>query len=476
MRTVQSIFLISSLLVVWTRCDGTYDLSTDEPVEIPDTAATVPADPSRLRSGSVVTVPSRQQAGDSFGLNEEDRKIFNSLTGGLKVSFKMSGITKLELESVDGNTLAGHSVLAETDSGLGLGAVTEAASIITFLSADGSPLQPDTDYYIVTFPCDLYWGYRLSIFKDGKVAHFYCVHQNVEAGRFVSPLQLAENELVFDELDAPLVEEERPELDGVTRDLLKKYKDDGSKENYDALYEQMIFRYDKVVARKKAKLRELEREAKHQSLVDEMQDIVDEMVSNRDERIRQRFLSIIDSRRDDNRNDEWLVLKGSPDNNAYVGYAPVTNAEYAGFDKDFVFPEGQERFPVVNVSLREAQAYCDWLSSGDPRHIYRIPTDYEWILAAGHMPKDVLMNSNHEHDGLTSVDDYSMSVGICGGIDFWGNCWEWTETRDDSGQCIVKGGAWDSKRNDCRSEYSGTSRRPEKGYPDVGFRVVRVDS
>jgi hypothetical protein len=237
----------------------------------------------------------------------------------------------------------------------------------------------------------------------------------------------------------------------------------------------MGVRYDKVVARKKAKLRELEREAHHQSLIDEMQGIVDEMVNNREERLWQRFLSLIDSRKDDNANDEWCVLKGAWQENAYIGYTPVTNAEYKAFKTNYTYPSGQDRYPVVNISYQEAMAYCEWLETQDTKHKYRLPSEYEWILAAGHMPKDVAMNSNHVESGLTSVDAYANSVGNCGGIDFWGNCWEWTSTQTDSGEYIVKGGSWDSSRDQCRSEYSDDTRNGSQSYANVGFRVVRVD-
>lgn len=89
------------------------------------------------------------------------------------------------------------------------------------------------------------------------------------------------------------------------------------------------------------------------------------------------------------------------------------------------------------------------------------------------MPKDVSMNSNFVEKGLTPVDAYSQSVGNCGGIDFWGNCWEWTTTQNAAGLYIVKGGAWDSPRDSCRSEYSDDAREADKGYANVGFRVVR---
>ena len=85
------------------------------------------------------------------------------------------------------------------------------------------------------------------------------------------------------------------------------------------------------------------------------------------------------------------------------------------------------------------------------------------------------MNSNHVESGLTPVDAYAQSTGNCGGIDFWGNCWEWTSTQNASGEYIIKGGAWDSSRDECRSEYSDAARNGSQGYANVGFRVVRVD-
>ena len=411
-------------------------------------------------SDKQVYIQTAQTASDELGYDKESNKsLFEKSLGGICLNFKMSGIDHVEIESVDGYPLAGN----------------QDQSILTFKAPEGETFASGKNYYVTTFPCDVSGGYRLSVYKDGLVASFFGVHQTIEAGQFISPLDLDESELEFDSPDAPLVEEERPELDNKTKLLLREYKKNPCLDTYNALYEQMGVRYDKVVARKKAKLRELEREAHHQYLIDEMEGIVDEMVVNREERLYQRFLSLVDSRTDDDPTDEWLVLKGATEENAYIGYAPVTNAEYAVFNPDFTYAEGQERYPVVNVSYDEAMAYCDWLSSRDEAHQYRLPSEYEWILAAGHMPKDVNMNANFVESGLTPVDAYAASVGNCGGIDFWGNSWEWTSTTNASGQYLVKGGSWDSSRDACRSEYSDDVRDASGKYANVGFRVVRVD-
>lgn len=266
------------------------------------------------------------------------------------------------------------------------------------------------------------------------------------------------------------------ELDAATTSLLRQYQKDPTEGNKQVLLEHMGIRYDKVVARKKAKLRELEREAKTPDLVEEMQAIVDEMVENREIRLEQQFLRLIDPRIDDNPDDAWMVLRGASAPNAYIGFAPVTNVEYAAFKEDFVFDAGKENYPVVNITIAEATAFCNWLTALDNLHVYRLPSDEEWILGAGHMPKDVSMNSGHVESGLTAVDAYNQTTGACGGIDFWGNCWEWTSSTDAGGSYIVKGGSWDSDRDACRSEKSDVVRRGSQGYANVGFRVVRVDS
>ena len=433
----------------------------------------------------MATVAKEQQTGfETLYASAIEATEYKSLTSGLCLRFHMEGVTKVEVESVDGYALCGESSLIDLTSQASDKQNTnlDGRSIITFSAPDGSALQAGQDYVVTMLPCDLYGGYRLSIFKDGQVAHYFGVHQVAEAGSYITPLDLDESELEFDDPDAPLVEEERPGLNSQTRDAMRIYKQNPTEENRQALLDVMGVRYDKVVARKKAKLRELEREAKHESLVEEMQAIVDEMVENRDIRLEQQFLRLIDPREDDDPNDEWCVLRGATGNNPYIGYAPVTNAEYAAYltatNQPLSIVNYQlsiANYPVCNITYAEAARYCEWLTANDTRHIYRLPTEEDWILGAGHMPKDVKMNSDHVEQGLTAVDAYAQTTGACGGIDFWGNCWEWTSTQAAHGEYIVKGGAWDSSRDQCRSEYSDDTRDGSQGYQNVGFRVVRVD-
>lgn len=83
------------------------------------------------------------------------------------------------------------------------------------------------------------------------------------------------------------IEKERPQLDEETKRLISACRRDPSETNRAALRKQIAVNYDKVVARKKAKLEELKRTARHASKVQEMQEIVDEMLLNREKRIEQ---------------------------------------------------------------------------------------------------------------------------------------------------------------------------------------------
>ena len=72
----------------------------------------------------------------------------------------------------------------------------------------------------------------------------------------------------------------------------------------------------------------------------------------------------------------------------------------------------------------------------------------------------------------------NITRGAHGGIDFWGNIWEWTSTirttSDGVNNLAVKGGSWKSERTECRTENRKESRNQSECYDDVGFRVIQV--
>ena len=272
------------------------------------------------------------------------------------------------------------------------------------------------------------------------------------------------------------VEKERPQLDEETKRLIAAFRRNPSDANHAALRAKVAANYDAVVARKVAKLEDLKKTAKHQSKVDEMQVIVDEMLRDREQRIDASMARFTDARFHPGARDDasgYAPVLGAPGRNVCIALFPVTTADYAKFSGAAV-PEGKANHPVTGVSATDAERYCAWLTEKDPRHVYRLPTEAEWELAAGHMPKDADFNCG-VGGTTTPVDAYAQTKGACGGADFWGNCWEWTATERGEGARAVKGGAFDSPRTACRTEARDASRPAGEGYPNVTFRVVRED-
>lgn len=275
------------------------------------------------------------------------------------------------------------------------------------------------------------------------------------------------------------VEKERPQLNEETKRLIAAYRENPTEENRAALRKQVEKNYDNVIARKTAKLEELKRTARHESKILEMQRIVDEVVQDKENRIEQSMRRFTDPRlRPGARQtkDGYLPVLGAAQN-VEIAYAPVTKEEYAVFLKqtdrtEQPFPAYEAKYPATNISYHDAVAYARWLSEQDERTTYRLPTEKEWELAAGHMPKDAEFNNGIQMS-ISAVDAYKNTLSASGAIDMWGNCWEWTSTSKNSADKAVKGGSFDSPRLKCRTEERAESRDPAKGYNNVCFRLIR---
>ena len=293
------------------------------------------------------------------------------------------------------------------------------------------------------------------------------------------------------------IEKEQPELDEETKRLISLYQREPSDENYENLRAAVIRNYDAVLVRKEAKLAELKAETQGKpggdAKVAEMQEIVDEMYLTYWDRINSTMLRFTDERLlkwkiADAPMYEYIPVMGAG-LDIYVSRTQVTNAQYKAFvdatghraPSNWVngtYPAGEENYPVNMVSATDAEAYCSWLTASDEKNLYRLPTESEWELAAGHMPKDADFNCG-VNDGRTPVEQYAkVTRGAHGAVDFWGNVWEWTSTeRNNNGTAVtlgVKGGAWNTARTDCRTEYRDEGRDASLGYEDVGFRVIQV--
>ena len=286
--------------------------------------------------------------------------------------------------------------------------------------------------------------------------------------------------------NSDFIEKEQPELDEATKRLIAAYQKDRSDANFNALRDAVIANYNAVIAKKEAKLEELKIETADKpggaAVVAEMQEIVDEMYETYWSRVNSTLLRFSDARLlswrvADAANYEYIPVMGAGET-IYVKRTPVTVREYAEFlaasgREPLEYTEDEADFPINFVSVADAEAYCLWLTELDGENTYRLPTESEWELAAGHMPKDAEFNCGVT-DGRVSVFAYEgVTRGAHGALDFWGNVWEWTSTAD-GGSIILKGGSFRSPRTDCRTEYKGEVRDAEKRFDDVGFRVIMV--
>ena len=297
--------------------------------------------------------------------------------------------------------------------------------------------------------------------------------------------------------NSEFIEKEQPELSEETKQLISLYQKNPTDENYRNLREKVIEDYNAVVERKETKLSELKAETEGkpggEAIVAEMEDLVQDIYITYWDRINSSMLRFTDPRLLEWKiatapRHEYIPVMGAGES-IYVKRTPVTNEEYAEFLSvtgyptpsnwaNGAYPAGEADFPVNFVSYEDAQAYCDWLTEQDGVNTYRLPSESEWELAAGHMPKDADFNCG-VNDGRTTVEEYAdVTRGAHGAIDFWGNVWEWTSTvrsETDGGVILgVKGGSWESERTDCRTEYREEGREASEGYDDVGFRVIQV--
>lgn len=171
----------------------------------------------------------------------------------------------------------------------------------------------------------------------------------------------------------------------------------------------------------------------------------------------------------------------------HVAKVPITNAQYALFVKDVEVsppdswrggqpPKDREGHPVVEVSWRDALAYCEWLSVRLGRAV-RLPTEAEWEKAAragtdrrmypwGDEWQEFRCNSEELGLGSTSpVGLFTSGASPYGVLDMAGNVWEW---------CQSKKKPYPYKPDDGREKLDGDELRALRGGSfNLNHRLVR---
>lgn len=201
--------------------------------------------------------------------------------------------------------------------------------------------------------------------------------------------------------------------------------------------------------------------------------------------------------RDDRKKSQWKVeIKPF-----LLAPYPVTRELYETVRGDAAVPSSYRHIPVVNVSWKDAIAFCNLLSQKSGLHAcyilstdgetvscnweangYRLPTEAEWQYAckAG--------TSSYQYGELNRIAWYNEnSEGILhevgrkepnawGLYDMLGNVWEWCWDIYDEQVYgtyrIFRGGSWAEAARGCGSTCRRRSH-PTFHIDDLGFRLAR---
>ena len=197
--------------------------------------------------------------------------------------------------------------------------------------------------------------------------------------------------------------------------------------------------------------------------------------------------------------DDYYIGKYEVTFNEYDSYCEETG-EWRPSDEGW----GRGKRPVINVSWKNALAYCKWLCKKTGMK-YRLPTEAEWEKAARGGLSKKLYPWGNEID--RSKANYDINIGKTtkvgtypangyGLYDMAGNVWEWCKDWYDdyyyktSPKCnpkgpssspgsfrVIRGGSWEKYFNYgtdiCRCDFRCINL-PEITCYNLGFRVART--
>jgi formylglycine-generating enzyme required for sulfatase activity len=126
-----------------------------------------------------------------------------------------------------------------------------------------------------------------------------------------------------------------------------------------------------------------------------------------------------------------------------------------------------DNHPVSCVSLDDVIRFAHEKSKKDNSHVYRLPSDQEWVTAAGNIEGPIYgwCNDQQTHQ-VKTLDPYN------GLYDMVGNVYEWTSTpnRRPGWGNLIRGASFDDERDSCKASSVLTWSRPNS---TIGFRLLR---
>ncbi len=179
--------------------------------------------------------------------------------------------------------------------------------------------------------------------------------------------------------------------------------------------------------------------------------------------------------------------------------------------------------PVVNVTWKEADAFCKWLTDKERKggvlatdRAYRLPTDMEWSMAAG-LPAETGATPEARDLGVDGIfpwgsawpppagagnyageetnsevrladyrDEYQWTSPVgkfnansAGLFDMGGNVWQWTADyfNESKERRVLRGGSW--YNGGMRQSLLASCRyhaKPDESNDTYGFRLVRANA
>ncbi|MGE5419477.1 MAG: formylglycine-generating enzyme family protein [Chloroflexota bacterium] len=150
--------------------------------------------------------------------------------------------------------------------------------------------------------------------------------------------------------------------------------------------------------------------------------------------------------------DSFLIDRYPVTNDEYheflmsSGYRPADTARFLRHWVNGMYKQGQEKYPVVNLSYEDMNAYAKWAGK-------RLPSEAEWQLAAQGTDKRVWPWGNEFHGAFcnnsfgrpTPVDAFPKGQSPSGAKDLVGNVWQMTNDMYFNGSyylTVIRGGSY----------------------------------